>query len=76
MAGIQRTLALIRGRAFTARGATTRLRVTGRVSPDEVHDGFHGDVFAIGRSFTAREGSAFFALAIGRRVDIRISELP
>jgi hypothetical protein len=73
-AGLERTLALIHARAFTAKGATTRLRVSARVSPDEVHDGLHGEVFAIGGSFAAAEGQAFFALAIGRRVDLRVTE--
>ena len=68
--GVQRTLALIRGRAFTAHQATTTLAVAGKVSPDEVHDGLHGDFFAVGRS--SHEGTAFFALPIGRRIDIRV----
>jgi hypothetical protein len=72
--GLVRTLALIRARTFTARQAVTRLHVAARVSPDEVHDGLHGDVFAIGGSFAAAEGQAFFALAIGRRIDLRVSE--
>jgi hypothetical protein len=72
--GLDRTLALIRARTFTARQAVTRLHVSARVSPDEVHDGLHGDVFAIGGSFAAAEGQAFFALAIGRRIDLRVSE--
>jgi hypothetical protein len=71
-AGITRTLALIRGRAFVARAATTRLHVAARVAPDQVHDGLHGEVFALGGSFVGAEGNAFFALAIGRRIDIRI----
>jgi hypothetical protein len=70
--GIRRTLALIRARAFVADRAATRLRVTATVSPDQVHDGLHGDVFAIGGSFEGREGNAFFALAVGRRVDVRV----
>jgi hypothetical protein len=72
--GLVRTLALIHARTFTAKSATTRLHVTARVSPDEVHDGLHGEVFAIGGSFAAAEGQAFFALAIGRRIDLRVSE--
>ncbi len=70
--GISRTVALIRGRAFTAAGARTRLHVTASVAPDQVHDGLHGDVFALGGSFTGGQGNAFFALAIGRRIDVRI----
>ena len=73
-AGITRTIALIRARAFTASRPVTRLHVTGRVSADEVHDGLHGEVFAVGGSFDGSEGSAFFALAIGRRVDLSVRE--
>ncbi len=67
---VERTLALIRGRAFTAHQAKTTLSVSGKVSPDEVHDGLHGDFFAVGRS--SHDGSAFFALPIGRRIDVRV----
>ena len=70
--GLRRTLAFIRSRAFVADARTTHLRVSATVSPDQVHDGLHGDVFAIGGSFEGVEGSAFFALAVGRRVDIRV----
>jgi hypothetical protein len=72
--GLLRTLALIRPRAFTASHPITRLRVAARVSPDLVHDGLHGEVFAIGGSFEALQGSAFFALSIGRRIDVRVTE--
>lgn len=72
--GIRRTVALIRGRTFTARGATTRLVLRAQVAPDQVHDGLHGDVFAIGGSFTGGGGHAFFALAMGRRIDLAVSE--
>jgi len=75
-AGIERTVALIGAREFTARAAETRLRVTATVSPDQVHDGLHGDVFAIGGSFAQSEGNGFFALSIGRRVDVRVHALP
>ncbi len=71
--GIRRTLALVGGRAFTSRGKVTRLRLVATVSPDTVHDGLHGDVFAIGGSYTGNEGQAFFALAIGRRIDLKVS---
>jgi hypothetical protein len=71
-AGVRRTLALIRGRSFVARGAKTTLHVAAKVTPDTVHDGQHGDVFAIGAGYHEPEGSAFFALAIGRRVDVTI----
>lgn len=71
--GIQRTLVLIRARSFVSSAAVTRLHVVSTVSPDAVHDGLHGDVFAIGGSFSGREGSAFFALSIGRRIDLTIT---
>ncbi len=80
--GVERTLALLgRGRAFTARGAVTTMRITARVSRDDVHDGMHGDVFALsGGSFAGEVGSAFFALPAvggpGRRVDIEVRLLP
>jgi hypothetical protein len=73
-AGLTRTLALIHSRAFTANRAVTRLHVAAHVSPDLVHDGLHGEVFAIGGSFDAWQGSAFFALAIGRRIDLKVTE--
>ncbi len=69
---IRRTLALIKGRPFVAKGKVTKLHLVAVVSADSVHDGLHGDVFAIGGSFAGGEGSAFFALAIGRRIDVRV----
>ena len=69
---IRRTLALIKGRPFVAKGKVTKLHLVAAVSADSVHDGLHGDVFAIGGSFSGVEGSAFFALAIGRRIDVRV----
>jgi hypothetical protein len=73
---IDRTLALIKGRTFTAAGKTTTLRVSAKVSPDDVHDGLHGDVFAVGGSYSGGEGTAFFALSIGRRVDVTVRANP
>jgi len=70
--GVERTLVLMKHRTFTAHARTTTLRVSGVVSPDSIHDGLHGDVFALGGSFSATEGDAFFALAIGRRIDVKI----
>jgi hypothetical protein len=70
--GIRRTLTLIKGRPFVARSKVTRLRLTATVSSDTVHDGLHGDVFAIGGSFAEGEGAAFFALNVGRRIDLRV----
>ena len=72
--GIRRVIALIRTRPFVARGRTTKLHVTATISSDAVHDGLHGDVFAIGGSFAGGEGNAFFALSVGRRIDLRIHQ--
>ena len=69
---IRRTLALVKGRPFVAKGKVTKLHLTGSVTADAVHDGLHGDVFAIGGSFVGGEGTAFFALAIGRRIDVHV----
>jgi hypothetical protein len=73
-AGLTRTLALLRARAFTASRPVTRLHVTGYVSADEVHDGLHGEAFAVSGSFDGSVGSAFFALPIGRRVDLTVRQ--
>jgi hypothetical protein len=70
---VERTITLIRARTFVATGAVTHLHLSATISPDAVHDGLHGDVFAIGGSFAGHEGSAFFALSIGRRIDISIT---
>ncbi len=70
--GIRRTLALLRARSFVAEGEVTHLRVTATVSPDQVHDGLHGDTFALGAAFDGGEGSGFFSLNVGRRIDIRV----
>lgn len=77
---IERTLALLAARSFTARQARTRLRLSARVTLDDLHDGLHGDVFALsGGSFAGTDGSAFFALPAragpGRRVDVQVREL-
>jgi hypothetical protein len=80
--GLQRALALLQPRPFTAHAPVTKLRVTARVSRDELHDGLHGDVFALsGGSFAGDVGTAFFALPprdgeSGRRVDIELRLLP
>jgi hypothetical protein len=70
--GIRRTITLIKGRPFVARSKVTKLRLTATVSADTVHDGLHGDVFAIGGSFAEADGAAFFALNVGRRIDLRV----
>ena len=69
---IRRTLALVGSRPFVAKSKVTKLHLVASVTANEVHDGLHGDVFAIGHSFPGTEGSAFFALAIGRRIDVRV----
>ena len=69
-----RTLMLLRHRTFTAHARVTTLHVTGEVSRDTVHDGLHGNVFAVGGSFVSGEGDGFFALAIGRRIDVHVTE--
>jgi hypothetical protein len=80
--GIDRTLLLLHARELTARGAVTRLRVRAHVSRDDVHDGLHGDVFALsGGSFSGEVGTAFFALppsasSPGRRVDVEVRLAP
>ncbi len=80
--GVERTLALLgTGRAFTAHGAVTRIRIAARVTRDDVHDGLHGDVFALsGGSFAGEVGNAFFALppagGPGRRIDVELRLLP
>jgi hypothetical protein len=79
--GIERALLLLGARAFTARGATTRLRVSASVTSDVVHDGLHGDVFALsGGSFSGDVGTAFFTLpgagGPGRRIDVELRLLP
>lgn len=70
--GIRRTITLIKGRPFVARSKVTKLQLVATVSADTVHDGLHGDVFAIGGSFAEGEGAAFFALNVGRRIDLRV----
>lgn len=74
-AGISRALSMLGRRVFVSRRKVVRLELVGKVSSDAVHDGLHGDVFAIGASFQGGAGSAFFALAIGRRVDLTIRAL-
>ena len=79
--GIERTLALLGTRPFTARGAVTHLRIAAHVTRNDVHDGLHGDVFALSSgNFVGDTGAAFFALpptaGPGRRVDVELRLLP
>jgi hypothetical protein len=78
---VERTLALLAPRTFTSHGAVTRLAVSARVSRDDVHDGLHGDMFALSAgSFSGVTGTAFFAgpgsAGLGRRVDVEVRLLP
>ncbi len=77
---IEHTIGLLGARPFTSRGNVTRLRITAHVSRNDVHDGLHGDFFALsGGSFTGDVGTAFFALPApsggGRRVDVELKLL-
>lgn len=80
--GIERTLSLLMFRSFTAHAPVTRLRLTARVSHNDVHDGLHGDVFALSSGrFSGDVGTAFFALpprdgTAARRVDIELRLMP
>ena len=65
-----RTLFLVRPRIFTAKAKTTRFLVSATISTDQVHDGLHGDRIALGAQTDSDE--AFFAIPIGRRIDIRV----
>lgn len=70
--GIRRTMALIRGRPFVAKSKVTKLHLSATVSTDAVHDTSGSDVFAIGRSVAGGEGHGWFALSVGRRIDLRV----
>jgi hypothetical protein len=70
--GIASTLTMMKSRLFTAKGATTSLTIAATVSADTVHDGLHGDVHAIHAAMNGSTGIAFFALPIGRRVDVTV----
>jgi hypothetical protein len=69
---ISRTLSLLRARPFTAKSKVTRLHFAAVISPatpDPEH--LHGDVFAI--HAPDENGNGFFALSIGRRIDVKIT---
>jgi len=80
--GVERTIVLLGSRPFTSRGALSRLRLRAWITRDNLHDGLHGDVFALsGGSFSGDTGLAFFALPAdgpgpGRRVDVELRLLP
>jgi len=70
--GVRRTMAFIGGRTFLARGRTTRLHVTARVSTDATRDGAEA-VYAIHSEHEGQTASAYFSLSVGRRVDLTIT---
>jgi hypothetical protein len=80
--GVERAVGLLGPRCFTARQPVTRLRVTARVSRNDVHDGLHGDVYALsgaGGAFSGTVETLFFARPSpggGRRVDLEFRLLP
>lgn len=69
-----RTMALVSGHAFVARGAVTKLRLAARVSADAVRDGTDA-VYALHSEHEGDRASAFFSLSSGRRVDLTITAL-
>ncbi len=69
---ITRTMAFIGGRTFLARGPKTKLHVAARVTSDAVRDGSDA-VYAIHAEHEGQNASAYFSLAIGRRVDLVIT---
>jgi hypothetical protein len=76
-AGIARTVALIEGHLFTSRAPRTVLELHATIARDEVHDGWHGDSFALSGAghFSGSSGKAFFALPgspAGRRIDVDV----
>lgn len=70
---IERSMGQLKPRLLTAHAPRTRISVTCTVHADEVHDGWHGDVFALGATASARGGTGFVALATGRRVDFVVT---
>lgn len=69
---VRSIITLIKARPFTSKGKVTKLKIHAVVSPDTVHEGSPASVFGIGGSFTGVEGTAWFSLAIGRRVDLQV----
>jgi len=70
--GIRRTMALVRGRPFVAKGKVTKLHITAVVENGAVHDATGSDVFALGKSVTGGEGHSWFSLSIGRKIELRV----
>lgn len=71
---VERTLALIRARTFTATAPEIHVRIHARVTPDAIHDGSDTAVFALGMSPDLH--TAFFSLAIGKRIDFEFDVKP
>jgi hypothetical protein len=66
---IQRTLALVRGRTFVARGKVTTIRISATVTQGAPgDDGLENDRFGI----AVHGGKASFVLPIGRRIQVRV----
>jgi hypothetical protein len=72
--GMVRTMSLVGGRTFIARGAVTKLHVEARVTTDAVRDGSDA-VYAVHSEHEGDTASAYFSLAIGRRVDLVITTI-
>ena len=68
--GLTRSIALIRGRSFTARRQITRLRVSGVVSADAIR---YGGAAVYGLDMS-RTGKPAFSLAVGRRIELNVTE--
>jgi hypothetical protein len=67
-----RTMSLVGGRPFIARGPTTKLHIEARVTADAVRDGDDA-VYAIHSEHEGDKASAYFSLTSGRRVDLVIT---
>ena len=65
-------MGLVGGRTFLAHGPSTKLHLAARVTADAVRDGSDA-VYAIHAEHEGPNASAYFSLAIGRRVDLVIT---
>jgi hypothetical protein len=79
---VERTFALIRGRAFVATAPEIHVRVSAKVNPPFDHEADHGGLvevgqnrFAIGGVGNDEDTTTFFALSIGRQIDIRVKQI-
>jgi hypothetical protein len=71
--GFVRTMALIGGRSFIARGQTTKLAVSVHVTTDAVREGGES-VYALHTESDGPVGNSYFSLSVGRRVDLTLRE--